>query len=144
MELKTEKQNNSQLYVDYEEKIKNKFHILKDKDFPQNLNNLIIMLNYSFKEKNNFFVSNFNEKNIFLVTGFYNQLKTNILNKDLIIDNKQIFDNIEFTKIKSIKFIVVNFIKNFESIQENHTELCSKIDKESFQKILKTLNSLEG
>ena len=139
-----EKENNK-IFVDYTKKIMEKFYILNDKEFPESLNSLIIFLNYCFYDKNNFFVSNYNIKNIIKVNNFYNELKTNIFNKELVItDSKQLFENISSDKVKAVVFIIKNYLYKFNDIFKDESnqelnkikEICSK---ERFQKLLNTL-----
>lgn len=139
-----EKENNK-IFVDYNKKIMEKFYILNDKEFPESLNSLIIFLNYCFYDKNNFFVNNYNIKNIMKVNNFYNELKTNIFNKELVItDSKQLFENISSDKIKAVVFIIKNYLYKFNDIFKDESnqelnkikEICSK---ERFQKLLNTL-----
>ena len=139
-----EKENNK-IFVDYTKKIMEKFYILNDKEFPESLNSLIIFLNYCFYDKNNFFVSNYNIKNIMKVNNFYNELKTNIFNKELVItDSKQLFENISSDKVKAVVFIIKNYLDKFNDIFKDESnqelnkikEICSK---ERFQKLLNTL-----
>lgn len=139
-----EKENNK-IFVDYTKKIMEKFYILNDKEFPESLNSLIIFLNYCFYDKNNFFVSNYNIKNIMKVNNFYNELKTNIFNKELVItDFKQLFENISSDKVKAVVFIIKNYLYKFNDIFKDESnqelnkikEICSK---ERFQKLLNTL-----
>lgn len=139
-----EKENNK-IFVDYTKKIMEKFYILNDKEFPESLNSLIIFLNYCFYDKNNFFVNNYNIKNIMKVNNFYNELKTNIFNKELVItDSKQLFENISSDKIKAVVFIIKNYLYKFNDIFKDESnqelnkikEICSK---GRFQKLLNTL-----
>lgn len=138
-------QEKNKIFVDYTKKIMGKFYILNDKEFPESLNSLIIFLNYCFYDKNNFFVNNYNIKNIMKVNNFYNELKTNIFNKELVItDSKQLFENISSDKVKAVVFIMKNYLYKFNDIFKDESnqelnklkEICSK---ERFQKLLNTL-----
>lgn len=138
-------QEKNKIFVDYTKKIMEKFYILNDKEFPESLNSLIIFLNYCFYDKNNFFVNNYNIKNIMKVNNFYNELKTNIFNKELVItDSKQLFKNISTDKVKAVVFIMKNYLYKFNDIFKDESnqelnklkEICSK---ERFQKLLNTL-----
>ena len=138
-------QEKNKIFVDYTKKIMEKFYILNDKEFPESLNSLIIFLNYCFYDKNNFFVNNYNIKNIMKVNNFYNELKTNIFNKELVItDSKQLFENISTDKVKAVVFIMKNYLYKFNDIFKDESnqelnklkEICSK---ERFQKLLNTL-----
>lgn len=130
------------IFVDYSDKIKERFYIIDDNEFPENLNSLIVFLNYCFHKKNGFFVKNYNIKNINKVNNFYNELKSNIFNKDLFLtSSKQMFSNISDDKIKNIIFIVKNYLFNFNKLEESEElnkikNICSK---ERFQNLLKTL-----
>lgn len=130
------------IFVDYTNKIKERFYIIDDNEFPENLNSLIVFLNYCFYKKNGFFVKNYNIKNINKVNNFYNELKSNIFNKDLVLtSSKQLFNNISDDKIKNIMFIIKNYLFNFNKLEESEElnkikNICSK---ERFQNLLKTL-----
>ena len=130
------------IFVDYTNKIKERFYIIDDNEFPENLNSLIVFLNYCFYKKNGFFVKNYNIKNINKVNNFYNELKSNIFNKDLVLtSSKQLFNNISNDKIKNIMFIIKNYLFNFNKLEESEElnkikNICSK---ERFQNLLKTL-----
>ena len=134
MENSTDK--NQVIYKDYTEKINKKINtsIIIGSD----INELIVFLNYSFREKNNFFIENFNQKSIKTVYLLYNQLKTNILVPEII----DIFNNISIDKLKVLRFILVTTINNFTIIKNNNEELCQHISEESFQRILKYINIL--
>jgi hypothetical protein len=133
---------NKKIFVDYTNKIKERFYIIDDNEFPENLNSLIVFLNYCFYKKNSFFVKNYNIKNINKVNNFYNELKSNIFNKDLVLtSSKQLFNNISDDKIKNIMFIIKNYLFNFNKLEESEElnkikNICSK---ERFQNLLKTL-----
>jgi len=130
------------IFVDYTNKIKERFYIIDDNEFPEKLNSLIVFLNYCFYMKNGFFVKNYNIKNINKVNNFYNELKSNIFNKDLVLtSSKQLFNNISDDKIKNIMFIIKNYLFNFNKLEESEElnkikNICSK---ERFQNLLKTL-----
>jgi hypothetical protein len=111
----------------YEAKIIKKINISSEE--AKGINDMIIILNYSFLKQNNFFVYNFNKKTINTVCKGYNQLKTNILTPNIY----ELFDSITNEQLKSFRFILNNFITNFETIinDNENTELCGLISKES-------------
>lgn len=127
---------NQVTYKDYTEKINKKINT--DTILGSDINELIVFLNYSFREKNNFFIENFNQKSIKTVYLLYNQLKTNILVPEIT----EIFYNITIDKFKVLRFILINTINNFEIIKNNNDELCQHISEESFQRVLKYINIL--
>jgi hypothetical protein len=143
--------NNNSIFKDYTLKIKTKLYNSNItsgnlETISDDINNLIILLNWCFLTKNNFFVSNFNNKCIFSVNIFYNQLKTNILSKNLFDDIDNIFDEIPKTNLKTIKFILHNYINNYDSISsiDTNKELCEKISKVSIKNCIDYINlSLE-
>ena len=91
------------------------------------INEFINFMNYCFLTKNNFFVENFNKKQLRDVCYYYNQMKSNIL-----INNKSdntIFDNINLAGIKQLKFILIKNLNNktydnFEWLSKNGLTIC--------------------
>jgi hypothetical protein len=126
------------IYKDYSEKIKDK--LPKDFDIqPNDINNLITILNFCFQRKNNFFIKNFNKRVIRNIYVSYNQIKTNILTPSI----NNLFEQIEIDNIKLLRFIIINFINNYEinDIDENK-DLYSYISKESIKRCLNYLNNV--
>jgi hypothetical protein len=127
--------------VDYGTKLEN-----KNKKIPVKVvNEVVTILNYCFKTKNDFFVSNFNKKNIKNVYEFYSQFKSNILNEEI----KDLFAQIQIENLKVMRFIMINLIKNFGEIvnaneQSDHeqieNELCG-ISKDSISCFIKVINN---
>jgi hypothetical protein len=122
------------IFKDYTEKIKNK---LPDNIDAADINNLIALLNYCFQKKNNFFVKDFNKRVIKEIYLTYNKLKTNILTTDIF----DLFQEIPLDNIKLLRFILINFVNNYETINENN-ELC--IPKDSMKKCVNLLSTLLG
>lgn len=124
-------ENNNQIFKDYTLKIKNKLQLENNDVISEDINNLIIFLNWCFQKKNNFFIKDFNKKNIFAVCVSYNQLKTNVLSKESFNSIPEIFSKIDNNNLKTIKFILHNYITNYNEIQLVNTDLCEKIQKNS-------------
>lgn len=114
---------------DYTLKLQNKNLSELDTD---GINSLVSLLNFSFKTQNNFFIEKFNKKMIKQVNLVYNQLKTNILSQE--IDN--ILYNIHEDDIKLLRYIVINFVNNFEIIEKTESELCLKINREIMKNLI--------
>jgi hypothetical protein len=125
-------------YKDYTQKITPKLFCYQHFN-AKNINDLVILLNYCFLNKNNFFVDTFNKSVIKDISKFYNQLKTNIL----MIDISDIFNQIYLENFKPIRFIVINFINKYKIIASNNNELCGHISIEDAKSLLVALNSLE-
>jgi hypothetical protein len=103
------------------------------------INEFIALFNYCFHQKNNFFVQNFNKKVIKNILVCYNQIKTNILSNEIT----DIFANLEIDNIKLLRFILINFINNFETINTlDNSELCDVISKDSMKRCLHYLNNI--
>ena len=126
---------------DYIEKIKNKLvydsSITNKDEVAKDFNSLINFMNFCFLNKNNFFVENFNKRVIKTVCLTYNKIKTNILTNNVF----DLFDKIELDGMKSIRFIIINAINNYQTIKENNEELCSIISKDSLKRCLVLLNT---
>lgn len=126
---------------DYIEKIKNKLvydsSITNKDEVAKDFNSLINFMNFCFLNKNNFFVENFNKRVIKTVCLTYNKIKTNILTNNVF----DLFDKIELDGMKSIRFIIINAINNYQTIKENNEELCSIISKDSLKRCLVLVNT---
>lgn len=132
-------ESKQKIFKDYTEKINN--HLFLNPDIKASeINNLIILLNWCFNEKNNFFAENFNKKLVFSIYELYNQLKSNILNNDSQVD---IFDKIDVPKLKTLKFILYNYISIYDKLSKNekYFELCEAVNKQSIKKCLNFLNT---
>lgn len=127
------------IYKDYSEKIRNKIPVGSELCC-NDINQFIALLNFCFQKKNNFFITNFNKRVIRNIYVSYNQLKTNILTPSI----EEIFFSIDYDNIKLLRFIVINFINNFETINNNsdNVELCSYVEKESIKHCLHYLNDI--
>lgn len=132
----------SEFKKNYTDKISKKVicdtSINEKSEIPNDINNLIIFLNYCFLKRNSFFITNFNSYKVKNVCTMYNQLKTNILTKTII----DIFENIDFSNIKILRFIVSTTINNYAIISDNNAELCSIISRDSFQRLLVIINNV--
>lgn len=126
---------------DYIEKIKNKLvydsSITNKDEVAKDFNSLINFMNFCFLNKNNFFVENFNKRVIKTVCLTYNKIKTNILTNNVF----DLFDKIELDGMKSIRFIIINAINNYQTIKENNEEICSIISKDSLKRCLVLVNT---
>lgn len=126
---------------DYSEKIKTKLiydSTIKDKEqTAKDFNNLIVLLNYCFLNRNNFFIDNFNKKVIKQVNLTYNKIKTNVLTNEVY----DLFDKIEYNDIKLIRFIIINSINNYSKIKPNNEELCEIVSRDSLKRCLVFINN---
>lgn len=135
----------SNIFKDYTLKIQNK-SLFSDKNIDTKLvsvdiNNLVVYLNFCFNKKNNFFVPAFNVKNIYPVYLCYNQIKSNILSKELFSTETDFFSGIDKMNIKTLKFILYYYINNFTEISNNkdNEEICLKIEKDSIRNCINYL-----
>ena len=91
----------------------------------QAVNEMINFLNYCFHEKNNFFINNFNKSQLRVICDTYNTLKTNII----ITGNNTIFDKINSSGIKQLKFILTVNLRNqiynrIECLTKDGLQIC--------------------
>ena len=123
-----------QFKKDYKQQIIDKLDILstiKDKNiFASDMNDFINMMNYSFLMKNDFFIENFNKKVIRIIYPAYNKIKTNIITNTC----KYLFESLTKQQLKSIRFIILNAINNYEKIP------CQLISKNSLFHCLTAIN----
>lgn len=120
--------NFSIIFKDYTNRLHEKFNVEKASD----INNMIAFFNWCFYHKNNFFVDKFNIKFIPNVCETYNKLKTNILTKN---NNSDIFENISVSELRRLKFILYNYIQNFEELSKKSENklLCNIVLIESIK-----------
>jgi hypothetical protein len=141
MEKTIRQQKNNPIFKDYILKIKNK-SFFEDKDIvSEDINNLIILLNWCFHKKNNFFIEDFNKKNVYPICISYNQLKTNILSKEYFDKISDIFYKIDAINLKTLKFVLYHYINNFDVISTNddNYELCETVTKNSIKNCINYL-----
>lgn len=121
-------------HKDYCEKINGKLDNYSEDDISSiDINNLIVLLNFCFYTKNNFFIENFNKKSIRNVYLGYNQLKTNILTPSIT----DILNGLNEDNIKILRFITINFVNNYEKIMNDIiNESCLEISKDSIKRCL--------
>ena len=136
------------IFKDYTEKIDNK---ILQKQYnsagnnaeintatSQDYNNLVILLNWCFAKRNNFFIVDFNLSKLKNIYSAYNKLKCNIL----INERYYIFRNINMYQLKSLKFILSNYVKNFRTINKgNNVPLCMTVSKISIINCIKEINA---
>lgn len=124
-------------YKNYTKKIIQKKDIESELE-ADSFNNFIILLNYCFHMKNNFFVENFNKVKLGNISKSYNQLKTNILTYEIF----DILNNINISDLKLFQFVIKNFITTYMDISKNNEniELCSLISRDSLELCLKKIN----
>lgn len=125
--------------VDYTAKIENKLSMYSFE--PKVINDIMIILNYCFVRRNNFFISDFNKNIIKRLTGVYNKIRSNIL-KDNIYD---IFLDISADDLKPLHFVIKNMVNNYTTISDNqeNNELCSIIHLSDLVSILRALNNIK-
>lgn len=125
--------------VDYTVKIENKLSMYSFE--PKVINDIMIILNYCFVRRNNFFISDFNKNIIKRLTGVYNKIRSNIL-KDNIYD---IFLDISADDLKPLHFVIKNMVNNYTTISDNqeNNELCSIIHLSDLVSILRALNNIK-
>jgi hypothetical protein len=130
--------NKNTFYRNYTKKIVQKPDI-ESEDHAKSFNDLIILLNFCFNKKNNFFIKNFNKVKIGNISKAYNQMKTNILSND----NNPILFDINPSDLKIFLFIIRNFNYCYLEISKDteNQELCSLISKSSLDLCSKHINS---
>ena len=121
----------SSIFKNYSEKIRGKLNIFPDSIAinPEEFNSLIVLLNYCFTEKNNFYIDSFNKRNIKLICNIYNQIKTNIFN----IEEKDVFNLCDIKSLKMLKFILIQFLSKYDNIKQTDIELCENVSISSIK-----------
>lgn len=123
--------SNEIITVDYRSKTKN---MCKSMNLsPEDINSLVMFLNYCFTKKNNFFIENFNKGMIKNVYHVYNKMKTNIFS-----ENENLYTNILPQDIKLLKFILSNFLSNYKNIKDGPIK--SYINETQLKNIITSLS----
>lgn len=143
---------NTQVFKDYAPKIATKLYSgenLKEKS--EDINNLVVLLNWCFFKKNNFFISDFNKRLVHPVCDSYNKLKTNILSQDIFYKIEDVFKEIPEENIKTLRFILLRYINIYDDLvaedqinpntQNNTVDLCQLVTKKSIKNCVIYMNN---
>lgn len=122
---------NDIITVDYRSKTKNMCNAMHL--HPEDINSLVIFLNYCFTMKNNFFIENFNKGMIKNVYHVYNKMKTNIFSES---DN--LYTSLLPSDTKLLKFILSNFLSNYKNVFDQ--EIKSYINETQLKNIINSLH----
>lgn len=131
--------NNPAIFRDYTSKICMKIDDIDDRNFmkSRDLNNMIVLLNWCFATRNDFFVNNLNKKFIKVIQQTYNQLKSNIID----ITECDVFNHITQSNFKTLKFILYQYINAYDSlVDEYHKCLIDVVSKDSIKNCIKQIN----
>lgn len=131
--------NRKSFIVDYTSKIENKLSMYTFE--PKVINDIMIILNYCFVKRNNFFITDFNKNIIKRLTAVYNKIRSNIL-KDNVYD---ILTDISDDDLKPLHFVIKTMVNGYDNISNNseNNELCSIIHLNDLVSILRALNSIK-
>lgn len=131
--------NRKSFIVDYTNKIENKLSMYTFE--PKVINDIMIILNYCFVKRNNFFITDFNKNIIKRLTAVYNKIRSNIL-KDNVYD---ILTDISDDDLKPLHFVIKTMVNGYDNISNNseNNELCSIIHLNDLVSILRALNSIK-
>lgn len=122
---------NDIITVDYRSKTKN---MCTEMNLPaEDINSLVMFLNYCFTMKNNFFIENFNKGMIKNVYHVYNKMKTNIFS-----ESENLYASLLPSDTKLLKFILSNFLSNYKKISDE--QIKSYINETQLKNIIGTLH----
>ena len=122
---------NDIITVDYRSKTKN---MCTEMNLPaEDINSLVMFLNYCFTMKNNFFIENFNKGMIKNVYHVYNKMKTNIFS-----ESENLYTSLLPSDTKLLKFILSNFLSNYKKISDE--QIKSYINETQLKNIIGTLH----
>lgn len=99
----------------------------------EDINSLVMFLNYCFTMKNNFFIENFNKGMIKNVYHVYNKMKTNIFS-----ESENLYASLLPSDTKLLKFILSNFLSNYKKISDE--QIKSYINETQLKNIIGTLH----
>lgn len=98
---------------------------------PSDIDNLLMLINYCFNIRNNFFIISFNKNLLKNVYTVYNNIKTNILDPD----NKELFKNIDISCLTTVRYICNNFHNKYFDINNTDPVICNAISKDSIKRV---------
>lgn len=109
-----------------------------NKTVSSDINKLIILLNYCFLNKNDFFIENFNRYYIKSISQFYHELKINILDVELngftsFAEFVNLNKNPKTSKL--IKFICKSYLIKFNDLVPNN-DITNVISEKDMKRIL--------
>lgn len=125
------------IYKNYEDKIKTRIYVDNAAQTASDVNKIIILLNFCFYTRNNFFILNFNKSVIHKITAIYSALKTNTLTENGFFNDIQQFMGVDNSNHKLLRFILKRYKANFDIIEETHPLLTENVDLESIGRLLK-------
>jgi hypothetical protein len=122
-----------EIFRDYSGKISEKFLTQWDIESAtiQDINNMVVLMNWCFCLKNNFFSKEFNRRILRSISVAYNTIKSNIL-----LNSEEctgLFHGVSIEGLKTLKFILNQYTAIYGSISADgyHNELCSKVSEDS-------------
>lgn len=138
------------IFKDYTAKILIKLYSgdnLQEKS--EDINNLVVLLNWCFNKKNNFFITDFNKRLVHPVCDSYNKLKNNILTVDAFYCIEDLFNDIPAENIKTLRFILIRYINIYDTLIEQdtqnndnkHSQLCKLVTKKSIKNCIEYMDS---
>lgn len=93
-----------------------------EEEMVSSINWLINFMNYCFFQRNNFFVDNFNKRQIRNVLNTYNSIRSNII---IPQHNTTVFSNLTISDLKQLKFILLrNINNNSECVSKKYLQVC--------------------
>lgn len=129
--------NNQSIFKNYKFLFENKVNEV-DCVSADDLNKMIILLNWCFFMHNNFFIQNFNGKTLKNVQSLYAQLKNNIFDTN----NRDIFYNLHINELKLLKYIFIQYISMFDQLTDDvNTILTEQVDMESIKHCIVKINN---
>lgn len=131
----------TQVLKDYTEKISTRLYCksCNNKQVTSDINKVIVLLNYCFLSRNNFYISNFNKYYIKDISKFYHDLKSNILTDNVMFTSFIEFVNLEdkSTNIyRLIKFIFKAYLLQYDELIENKDLITEHITDTDITRIL--------
>lgn len=130
----------SKIQKNYEEKIIPKLYCNNVREVATDINNIVVLLNFCFHTKNDFFIVDFNKSLTHKIMVFYNNLKNNILTEGAFYNDVFEFMDITDKSALMIRFILKRYKNNFNVIAQYFPQLTNQVTEESIDRLISLLN----
>lgn len=132
-------ENNQQIFKNYTKKISLKMVDDQNSKISSNdFNSMIVLFNWCFYTKNNFYVNGgLSPKSLQNTVRIYNQLKSNMLNDN----ERDLFGNLNVKDFKFLKFLLCQYINKYNTLTDDFEEVLKKVvSKKSIQNCVSQIN----
>lgn len=108
--------------------------------YTYDVNSMIILLNWCFKNKNNFFIDSDIRRGLVLsMIQTYNKIKSNVL----CSNSHDVFDGLSLYQLKQLRFVLSRYVMVYSRLKEDdaHDDLVSVVNIDSIKRCITRVNN---